>query len=223
MMRTFERDLPKGYQLKRVVDEKSVESQVWLNIFGLLVMLSIIVPVFLLMLPSLKASEGVSIWVFLAFILGIIVYIFLHELTHGVTGYILIKQKPKFGINSSVAYCYFEGLYLYRAVSIITLLSPFVVFSVAFLLPAILCKNAVVKFLFWLFFSVHFGGCMGDLFDAYLLIFKFRANDTLMLDDGPKQSFFVKGEKTKIGGKREKPEQIGIRQSEQIKIEDIEH
>ena len=40
-------------------------------------------------------------------------------------------------------------------------------------------------------FSIHFGGCVGDLYVIGLFLFRFRDPRTLMNDTGPKQTFYV--------------------------------
>ena len=41
-------------------------------------------------------------------------------------------------------------------------------------------------------FSLHVSGCVGDLYDAALYLFRFRDPLTLMRDTGPKQSFYLR-------------------------------
>ena len=40
--------------------------------------------------------------------------------------------------------------------------------------------------------EIHIGGCVGDLYDAALYLFRFRDPLTLMRDTGPKQSFYLR-------------------------------
>ena len=61
-----------------------------------------------------------------------------------------------------------------------------------FLLPAVLCTDVWNRFYAALLLALHLGGCIGDLYDAWLYLFRFRDPATLMQDTGPKQTFYVK-------------------------------
>ena len=41
-------------------------------------------------------------------------------------------------------------------------------------------------------FGLHLGGCVGDLYDTYLLLFCYKEETTLIHDDGPQQVIYVK-------------------------------
>ena len=83
-------------------------------------------------------------------------------------------------------------IYVYRKAAMIALLAPFVVFTPVFLIPSFLFENAWDKFYCAVLLAMHIGGCVGDLYDTILYIFKFRSPDTLMRDTGPKQTFYTK-------------------------------
>ena len=70
-----------------------------------------------------------------------------------------------------------------RVVSFILALLIFI--PLIILLPA-----NIYGFLVILLFATHFGGCIGDMYCIYLLLFKLPKN-TLVNDTGPKQTFYV--------------------------------
>lgn len=191
-MKIYEENLPEGYVLKETVDFKSKKTMLILNIVATIIMLAVIIPSTIFLLPKLEAVERIPFWFFLIFILGAIIYIFMHEGTHALAGMMLTHKKPKFGIGFSVAYCYFEGLYLYKWSALIVAIAPLLVFGVAFIVPAIVCTNGMVQLMFWWLFAMHIGGCTGDIYDAIIILFKRNSADMLMLDDGVTQRFYEK-------------------------------
>ena len=78
-MKIYEENLPEGYVLKETVDFKSKKTMIILNIVATIIMLAVIIPSTILLLPKLEAVEGIPFWVFLIFILGAIIYIFIQQ------------------------------------------------------------------------------------------------------------------------------------------------
>lgn len=118
----------------------------------------------------------------------LLVYILLHELTHGAAYKLCTGEKLTFGISLSCAYCGVPHIYVTRRTALISLLAPFLLYSAVgilciFLLSGIYALGAV------LLFAVHFGGCAGDLYNVLLFLTVFRG-DVLMRDTGPKQVFY---------------------------------
>ena len=60
------------------------------------------------------------------------------------------------------------------------------------LLAMLLVADPVSKFMFGFLLATHMGGCVGDLYDTGLYLFRFRDPTTLMQDTGPKQTFYTK-------------------------------
>ena len=205
-MKIYEEKLPDGYVLKQTVDFKTKKTMIILNIVATIIMLAVIIPATIILFPKLEVVERIPIWAFIVFVLGAVVYILIHEGTHALAGMILTHKKPRFGIGFSFAYCYFEGLYLYKWSALIIVVAPLLVFGVAFLVTAIVCTNVVVQLMFVWFFAMHLGGCTGDIYDASIILFKRNSADMLMLDDGVTQKFYEKED---------------IKTEQQVKIEEI--
>ena len=86
------------------------------------------------------------------------------------------------------------NVYVYRRAAIIALMSPFILFTLL-LLPLFIWTafiNPLLYFVTGVIFGLHVGGCSGDLYMFFLLIFKFKDRELLMRDTGPEQFLYVK-------------------------------
>ncbi|MCQ3035784.1 MAG: DUF3267 domain-containing protein, partial [Bacilli bacterium] len=90
----------------------------------------------------------------------------------------------------TVAFCGVPDLYVNKKTSLITTLAPLVVFTVVLLPFVILVKSPLTYALISFLFAMHISGCIGDMYVALLLIFKFDKN-TIVNDTGPKQTFYI--------------------------------
>lgn len=192
-MKHFERTLPAGYAPVYTVDAKKRSTVVLLNLAALALFAAVAIPAYLLIRP-LHFFMEYRLTRNLALIFGLILYIVLHELTHGAAYKALTGEKLTFGLSLSVAYCGVPHIYVYRRAAMIALLAPFTVFTVVFLVLALLLQNPWDRLYAWILFAGHISGCVGDLYDAGLYLFRFRDPETLMQDTGPKQVFYQKGQ-----------------------------
>lgn len=125
----------------------------------------------------------------LALCAGTIAYLVLHELTHGLVYRLMTGEKLSFGLSWSCAWCGVPDIYVTRKTALCALLAPFVLFNTVFAALIALCGGLAAAVCIVLF-AIHFGGCAGDLYDTYLLLFRLRG-DILMRDTGPKQTFYA--------------------------------
>ena len=196
-MENYYKTLPEGYREVKVVDAKEKKTSVVFTLCSLLLTALPLIPV-LLTFGGLRflheeygrtrmlAADGV-------FLVSMVLYIVLHELVHGAAYKALTHQKLTFGFTLIVAFCGVPDVYTSRKTALIALLAPFVTFSVI-LIPLTIwfySFNRLYYLLSGILFAIHFGGCIGDLYMTYLLLFKFRDPRTLMNDTGPKQTIFV--------------------------------
>ena len=123
------------------------------------------------------------------FMVAVSAYIVLHELLHGAAYKLLTGRKLTFGLTWSVAYCGVPDIFVYRSAALV---APFVVFTVVFLLAVLLIADPVSQYMAAFLLATHLGGCVGDLYDTGLYLFRFRDPDTLMQDTGPKQTFYTR-------------------------------
>lgn len=195
MNKTFERELPESYVLDKTIDAGSKKLGILLNLlafFIAVVIMTVGIALFVAFNESIEfevdekvvvASFGVCI--------GLIVYMVLHELVHGLIYKIETHEKLTFGIKLTCAYCGVPNIYVYRKSAICAAIAPFVVFNIIFIVPLFFVNNFSIFFALLLLFASHFGGCIGDIYVVGLLLFKYKDNNTLIRDTGPKQLFYV--------------------------------
>lgn len=191
MHKAYESELPEGYTEAYTMDAGNKKLAVIMNLTALVLTVGGIAAAYVLIRPVDLLTQ-ISILRSVCLILGLFSYIVFHELIHGLAYKLLTRRKLKFGLTFSVAYCGIPDIYVYRSAAMTALLAPFVVFLIAFLIPAFFCPNPLDQFAFGVLLSVHVGGCVGDLYDTLLYLFRFRDSDTLMRDTGPKQTFYTK-------------------------------
>ena len=128
------------------------------------------------------------------FLVAMILYMVLHELVHGAAYKALTGEKLTYGFSATVAYCGVPNVYVYRKASLIALLAPFVVFTILFGVATVICAfvNSGAYIVCALLLVSHLAGCVGDLFVTFLFLTRFKSEDTLMRDTGPKQTFYLK-------------------------------
>lgn len=190
MNKTFEKELPEGYREIFTVDATDKKLGLWLNIAAIAIMLVLGAAGYFIIRPQ-NWSDNLSILRDVIVLLCMFAYIVLHELTHGAAYKLLTGEKLSYGFTATVAYCGVPNIFVYRKTALIALLAPFTVFSIVFLLAAVLIPGEWNKFYALILFAIHFGGCAGDLYDTYLFLFKFKDPSTLMRDTGPKQSIYL--------------------------------
>ena len=191
MKKSYETELPEGYSEAYTVDAKKGKTVLLMNLACFAITAAVIAIAWLIIKPK-NYFENYDFLHSIIFIVAMLLYIVLHELTHGAAYKLTTGRKLTFGFTLSVAYCGVPDIYVYRKAAMTALLAPFFVFIPVFLIPSFLFANAWDKFYCSVLFAMHIGGCVGDLYDTILYIFKFRSPDTLMRDTGPKQTFYTK-------------------------------
>lgn len=198
MKKTFESELPAGYAQIFTIDAKQKKTGLILNAVSFLIqgILYLICtpllyiggePNFDLTLPELMISAAVLV-------VSLLLYIVLHELTHGAAYKILTKQKLSFGLSWSCAFCGVPNIYVYRGASLLALTAPLILFTIIlapitvwlyFVHPAYYIMSLILL-------GVHIGGCSGDGYMTLLLLFKFKDKTLLLRDTGPCQWIYTK-------------------------------
>ena len=183
-MRKAVSTLPDGYREILSVDLKKNKKQMLLaNGLGLLVFFAFALPVHMFYLPcgSLGIGGLQAYRMRIAALFGgIVVYIVLHELVHGVTMKICGTKKVKYGFTGAYAYAGSDDYY-YKRPYIAIALAPIVVWGVVL---------AVINFLvpapwFWVVYGIQLMNLSGAGGDLYVTA-KFRSlsNDVLIRDYG---------------------------------------
>ncbi len=197
VMENYYETLPEGYRAVKVVDAKGDKKfSVIFTVMSMVLTVMAAVPIFLAAdMAAVRDAMGSSriLVPYIVMLVGMIVYIILHELTHGIAYKALTHQKLTYGFTLTVAFCGVPDVYTSRRTALIALAAPFVTFSVL-LIPLTIVMHSVsmVYYLaFGIIFAIHFGGCVGDLYMMYLLLFKYKDPRTLMNDTGPKQTIYI--------------------------------
>lgn len=191
------KQLPEGYNFDYKLDATSKKMKRRGNISALIVMLIVFVITLLIRIFSYglhividnSLKYLITMIIFIIFMLG---YVCMHEIVHGIAYKILTKEKLTFGIKLPVAYCGVKDIYVTKKTALIALLAPFVVFNIVFIVPLFFIKDALYFLLCAYLLAMHVSGCIFDLYDSYLLIFKYKKKEVLLYDDGPTQTFYVK-------------------------------
>lgn len=197
MKNNYESTLPEGYEEIYHINAKENKTALILTLFSFLLTclpLIILLPIYLCFHEfHLEINFTTSLYL-LGLCLALLLYVVFHELVHGILYKIYTRQKLTFGISWSCAYCGVPNIYVYRKTAMIALIGPFVVFSFLFGGLAIWSyfSNGMLYMMFVLLFSIHVGGCVGDLYMFVLFLFKYKDKTLLMKDTGPEQFLYQK-------------------------------
>lgn len=194
-MENFYKELPEEYVLDKVIDAKEDMKIKVIFTVGSFIIFAVVLAFFLPYLIDNYPVDGQlndRYNAALTLMLSMVVYVVLHELTHGVFYKIFTREKLTFGLTLTVAYCGVPNLYLKKVPALVSALAPFVVFSIVFGVPLLFITNYWTYVILAALFSLHFSGCIGDLYVSILLIFKYKGKDVLVNDTGPKQTFYIK-------------------------------
>ena len=177
-MKHYELELPQDYKVDKVIDCKNPKTAFLLTLFSFIISIAIIV---LGLVISLSLStnqetyfDGLYALLTIVFLVVYIIIIITHELIHGLFYKIFTKQKLTFGISLSAAFCGVPNVYVRKKAMIVTCMAPCVTLSVLFIILMVVFVNSPIFILFLLLFAIHFGGCVGDIYDFLLLLFKYR-------------------------------------------------
>ena len=192
----YYRDLPQGFTESYCINAKKLSVGVILNVIAGVIAVAIIAALYVAKfgLHFYDIYDEGPLKLLLAmvvFIVGMIAYLVVHEFTHGAAYKLLTKQKLRFGLTLTVAYCGLKEGYVNKKTSLIATLAPFVLHSIWMIVAIVLVPADVWALILILLFSLHFGGCIGDLWVTGILLFKYRGKEVLVSDDGPCQRFYT--------------------------------
>lgn len=190
---TFERAIPEGYTEVYHIDAANKKTGLLLTLGSLLIAACLIF-FFFLSIDSISIDLRNLMKYNLVFLVVMLAYVILHELTHGAVYKTLTKEKLRFGITWSAAFCGVPDIYTYRDTALKSLGAPLVLFSVI-LIPLLIWLYRVDAgwyLVAGVIFSLHISGCIGDLYMTALFLTKFKDPATLMRDTGPEQWIYGK-------------------------------
>lgn len=196
-MNKYYLELPDNYKLDKKIDAKDLLIGILLNIVALIITAFVFFIICIVKFRDFKIPEDDRIML-LQVLVGILVigvgfigYIILHELTHGLFYKYFTKQKLKFGLTLTVAYCGVPNVYVRRKETIIACLAPLVIYSIIFVIIILLLPPNIINLCVSFLFSFHVGGCAGDAYLALILLTKYD-KDTYIKDTGPTQYIYKK-------------------------------
>lgn len=191
--RTFYTELPDGYAEVILYDANDKRFQTLTGPVSFFVSLAVAALLFGMRIGfSLDNFTMTWRWTYLWHILMVLalvlVYTSLHELTHGLVYVLFTRRKPVFGFAGTFAYCGVPGVYLKRPVAVLSVLAPFVVYTIIFVALLLTLPVGAMWFVLLIVFMDHFGGCFADLY-AFALMMR-QSRDLLVLDSGKEQRFY---------------------------------
>ena len=197
--KNFEKELPKGYTEVKHIDAKNAKFGLIFNLIAMAVLLLVVAAAALSLLPSGRLAGVFDmnlpqfVLAYVVFFALMFVYIILHELVHGIAYKALTGERLTFGVSWSCAFCGVPNIYTYRKTALISVIAPFLTFTVIFIpvLIALYFISPLYYLIAAFIFGLHLGGCSGDLYVTYLLTVKYKDKMTLMRDTGPEQFFYV--------------------------------
>lgn len=192
------KELPENYEKVFEIDAKNKKTGLIFNLIAFIVMIIAVVIAFLTknVLDEAEVITAKDLIDFsikmICFAASMFVYVILHELLHGIAYKAMTKEKLKFGISWSCAFCGVPEVYVNRKTALIALACPLVVFTIVFgaLIAIFWFTDALLYFLTVILMGMHLGGCSGDLYMLILLLFKYKSKTLLLNDDGPKQTIY---------------------------------
>lgn len=200
-MKKYERELPPGYKEVFNIDATSKKTGLIFNGIALVIAIVTVlvgcIPLFLQESVSFKISSLEFLLLDVIFLVSMIVYMVLHELTHGAAYKLLTGEKLTFGLSWSCAFCGVPNIYVYRQASLIALVAPLILFTIVFSILSVVLFFAGPAYyiLSLILFGLHLGGCAGDGYVTLLFLLKFKDRRTLIRDTGPKQYIYVTEDK----------------------------
>ncbi len=191
-MKRFYLELPEQYEEQYHINAKEKKTALIFNGFAMAITVAVALPVFWMADWSALRMDRL-LWYDGVLLLAFVAYVLLHELTHGLVYKITTRHKLTFGLSWSCAYCGVPDGYVPRWVAIWSVAAPLVVYTLLFL-PLTLWLASVEIGLYLIagfMLAFHLGGCTGDLYLLWLLLFRFRNRKLLMRDTGPEQFIFL--------------------------------
>lgn len=200
-MKKYERELPPGYKEVFNIDATSKKTGLIFNGIALVIAIVTVlvgcIPLFLQESVYFKIGSLEFLLLDVIFLVSMIVYMVLHELTHGAAYKLLTGEKLTFGLSWSCAFCGVPNIYVYRQASLIALVAPLILFTIVFSILSVVLFFAGPAYyiLSLILFGLHLGGCAGDGYVTLLFLLKFKDRRTLIRDTGPKQYIYVTEDK----------------------------
>lgn len=189
-----ENTLPEHYETDFICDlKKDKRLYLWMNILAIVAVVPVIIAYILVLKYTTKTLDfdiyEVYRWKLWAVIVGMLLYIVVHELIHAVFFKMSTKEKVKFGFHGLMVSASVPYIYFYKKAYLVAGLAPAVIMSFVFIVPMFFLNDFDLLIMVTMF-TVHFSGCVGDFYIAWKL-WKYP-DDTLVQDIGTAMTFFIR-------------------------------
>lgn len=184
--------LPKGYVAKKTIDAKEKKTAILFTLLSFVILAAVIAILLFTRRVDfdLFFSNSTKLLIADAALIGtMILYIIIHELTHGIGYKLFTREKLKFGVTLTCAFCGVPNSYVKKWPAFITTLLPFFTYSCILFPLYYLTSSVYVQVVSGFILALHLSGCIGDLTVAGYLLLK-ADKSTLVNDDGAKQVFY---------------------------------
>lgn len=193
-------DLPNGYTCFKKIDFRhNVKLSIFINLISIIigVLLFFLMNHYILYRSFFDPSLGSQSILFRKVILifSLLLYLILHEFTHGLVMKCIGAKKIHFGFTGLYAYTSCQN-YIFKQYYYIVCLAPIVLWGIVFLIGCLVAKSIWLFLLFYWLQIINITGSIGDLYISLLL--KRYPHDTLINDEGTIMCFYTKTENTKL-------------------------
>ncbi len=180
--------LPEGYELKKEINlVKDKRLAIWLNIVAL-IMVVIVIGISYYFKGVSYTRDLKYLWIMCV---SLILYIVIHEITHGIVAKIFLpKEKLNFGITLTAAYCGIKTGYFSKKHYICVALAPIIIWGIVFGIFQFFVKDIGLFFVLTVLQAINISGGSGDIYCTYLTVKSLP--DTLINDDGVSMRFYSK-------------------------------
>lgn len=176
-------DLPEGYREILAVDlQKNKKLAIWVNVaaFAVAIVMTVAAAFFVPLSTLFDMSEGIGLYFIRMGVLmvGLVAYIVLHELVHGVTMRLCGTKKIKYGFTGLYAFAGSSDYYSKKAYILIAL-APVVFWGVVLAVLSVLLSQGW----FWVVYMIQISNISGAAGDFYVTLRFMRLPDDILVKD----------------------------------------
>ncbi len=177
------KELPSNYDCIKKIDMKNNRKEyILIN-----VLTNVIFIPFLIGLAFIEVEFTISPLGILAFLIGVIITIIIHELIHAFFFRIGNKVKVKYKFHGFAASASVPDVYYQKRHYIIITLAPFLILNILYILLILFLSDGLF-YLVYFIFAFHLSGCVGDLY-VFSKLFM-MPKETLIQDYGIGMRFY---------------------------------
>lgn len=193
---------PNGYTYLDKIDLQHNKKQFWLvnGISFLLLALMLVAGYFIDNITQIEESAELFIAI-AVLIVGYVLYIVLHEATHGLVMRLSVKAKLNFGFKGWAAYAGSTG-YFDKNHYIAIALAPLILWGIVFGILNFFFRSGMWFWVIWILQTGNVSGAAGDLFCTYKM-FRYP-KDILVRDSGTEMLIFRRQTEDELAAESDK-------------------